>query len=71
MPIAAIIAAIFLPPLGVYLDRGIGGAFWLCLVLTILFFLPGQIFALASILLPRYRARKAKPTTGAAFDGGA
>lgn len=71
MPIAAIIAAIFLPPLGVYLDRGITPAFWLCLLLTILFFVPGQIFALVTILTPRFRAGATKPLQPRSFDGGA
>jgi uncharacterized membrane protein YqaE (UPF0057 family) len=46
MRIAAIIAAILLPPLGVFLVRGMGRDFWIATVLTILFFLPGMFFAL-------------------------
>ena len=52
---AAIVAALFLPPLGIFLDAGIGRAFWIATVLTITFFVPGVIFALVSIL-GRHRA---------------
>jgi uncharacterized membrane protein YqaE (UPF0057 family) len=49
----AIIAAILLPPLGVFLDRGITPAFWVAVALTCLGFIPGVIFALFTILRPR------------------
>lgn len=42
----AVIASIFLPPLGVFLDRGIGKSFWLTCLLTLIAFVPGMIFAL-------------------------
>ncbi|MBA3897586.1 MAG: YqaE/Pmp3 family membrane protein [Sphingomonadaceae bacterium] len=42
----AVVAAIPLPPLGVFLDRGIGAPFWLTCMLTIAAFVPGMIFAL-------------------------
>jgi uncharacterized membrane protein YqaE (UPF0057 family) len=42
----AVIAAIFLPPLGVFLDRGIGKSFWLTCLLTLIAFVPGMVFAL-------------------------
>lgn len=48
----AIVAAILLPPLGVFLDRGITPAFWICVALTCLGFIPGVIFALLTILCP-------------------
>ena len=51
----AIVAAILLPPLGVFLDRGIGPAFWIAAALTLLFFVPGILFALFAILRPRLR----------------
>jgi uncharacterized membrane protein YqaE (UPF0057 family) len=41
-----IIAAILLPPLGVFLKVGLGGAFWLNILLTLLGFVPGMIHAL-------------------------
>jgi uncharacterized membrane protein YqaE (UPF0057 family) len=49
----AILAAILLPPLGVFLDRGITPAFWISVVLTCLGFIPGVIHSLVIILLPR------------------
>jgi len=52
---AAIVAALFLPPLGVFLDRGITPAFWIVTALTLLFFVPGVIFALVTILKPKAR----------------
>lgn len=48
-----IIIAIFIPPLGVFLNRGCSGAFWLNLILTLFFFLPGLIHALVIILRSR------------------
>lgn len=45
--VVLIILAILLPPLAVYLHQGeINGKFWLSLLLTFLFFLPGIIYAL-------------------------
>lgn len=49
--IAEIIAAILLPPLGVFLNRGLGSHFWISVVLTILAFVPGVIYALYLILI--------------------
>lgn len=46
-----VILAILLPPLAVYLHEGvINGKFWLDLLLTLLFFLPGVIYALIVVL---------------------
>lgn len=45
MDIVRIIAAIILPPLGVFLQVGIGKHFWINIVLTILGFIPGIIHA--------------------------
>ncbi len=46
-----VILAILLPPLAVYLHEGvINGKFWLDLVLTLLLFLPGVIYALIVVL---------------------
>ncbi|WP_407493309.1 YqaE/Pmp3 family membrane protein [Pseudooceanicola sp. MF1-13] len=50
MDILRIIIAIFIPPLGVFLQVGLGGAFWLNLLLTILGYIPGIIHALYIIL---------------------
>jgi uncharacterized membrane protein YqaE (UPF0057 family) len=45
------ILAILLPPLAVYLKEGIiSGKFWLSLVLTLLFWIPGVIYALIVVL---------------------
>jgi uncharacterized membrane protein YqaE (UPF0057 family) len=46
-----VILAILLPPLAVYLHEGeINGKFWLSILLTILFWVPGVIYALIVIL---------------------
>jgi uncharacterized membrane protein YqaE (UPF0057 family) len=56
--IGAIIAALLVPPLGVWLARGLGPAFWLSLVLTCLAFVPGMIFALVAVLAPDFMAAR-------------
>jgi uncharacterized membrane protein YqaE (UPF0057 family) len=46
-----VIIAILLPPLAVFLHQGeINGKFWIDLILTLLFYLPGLIYALVVIL---------------------
>lgn len=40
-----ILCAIFLPPLGVFLQVGIGKDFWINILLTLLGYLPGIIHA--------------------------
>ncbi|MBL7730786.1 MAG: YqaE/Pmp3 family membrane protein [Chitinophagaceae bacterium] len=46
-----VILAILLPPLAVYLHEGeINNRFWISLLLTLLFWLPGIIYALIIIL---------------------
>lgn len=46
-----VIVAILLPPLAVYLHQGeINSKFWIDLLLTLLFYLPGLIYALVVIL---------------------
>lgn len=50
MSAATVIAAILLPPLGIFLARGMGRDFWIAAILTALFFLPGMIFALFVVL---------------------
>ncbi|RAU83482.1 YqaE/Pmp3 family membrane protein [Pontibacter arcticus] len=44
--VVEIILAILLPPLAVFLHDGIGTSFWINIILTLLFFLPGIIHAL-------------------------
>ncbi|HKL39835.1 MAG TPA: YqaE/Pmp3 family membrane protein [Cryomorphaceae bacterium] len=45
-----IILTILLPPLGVALVFGIGTEFWISLILTLLFYVPGLIYSLIVIL---------------------
>ena len=46
-----VILAILLPPLAVYLHQGeINNKFWISLILTILFWIPGVIYALVVVL---------------------
>lgn len=46
-----VIVAILLPPLGMYLHEGeINSRFWISLLLTLLFYLPGLIYTLVIIL---------------------
>ncbi|MBC6421506.1 MAG: YqaE/Pmp3 family membrane protein [Hormoscilla sp. SP5CHS1] len=40
-----ILCAIFLPPLGVFLQVGLGKDFWINILLTLLGYLPGIIHA--------------------------
>jgi uncharacterized membrane protein YqaE (UPF0057 family) len=40
-----IVAAVLLPPLAVFLAKGIGKAFFINLLLTLFFFVPGIIHA--------------------------
>ncbi|KAK8056405.1 plasma membrane proteolipid 3 [Apiospora rasikravindrae] len=48
--ICKIILAIFLPPLGVFLERGCGADFFINILLTILGYIPGIVHALYIIL---------------------
>ena len=49
--VVQVIFAILIPPLGVFLHEGeINGRFWIDLLLTILFFIPGMIYALIVVL---------------------
>lgn len=45
MDFVRILIAILLPPLGVFLQVGIGGAFWLNILLTLLGYIPGIVHA--------------------------
>ena len=46
-----VILALLLPPLAVYLHQGeINSKFWISLILTLLFFIPGVIYALIVVL---------------------
>lgn len=46
MDVLRIILAIILPPLGVFLQVGIGMHFWLNILLTLLGYIPGIIHAI-------------------------
>lgn len=50
MDIIRIIFSILIPPLGVFLQVGIGGHFWLNIILTLCGYIPGIIHALYVIL---------------------
>ena len=45
MDIIRIIAAVLLPPLGVFLQVGLGKHFWINIILTLLGYIPGIIHA--------------------------
>lgn len=50
MDIVRLLCAIFIPPLGVFLQVGIGFQFWLNIVLTICGYVPGIIHAVYIII---------------------
>lgn len=54
----AVIAAILLPPLGIFLTRGLAPEFWIGVVLTLLGWVPGVVFALFVLLRPRAAREK-------------
>ena len=45
-----VVIAIFIPPLAVAMHQGLTGKFWISLILTLLFFLPGLLYSLYVIL---------------------
>ena len=45
MDLVRILVAILLPPLGVFLQVGIGKHFWINIVLTLLGYIPGIVHA--------------------------
>ena len=50
MDVVRILAAIILPPLGVFLQVGLGLHFWLNILLTLLGYVPGIIHAVWVVL---------------------
>ena len=46
MDILRIILSIFLPPLGVFLQVGIGKHFWINIILTLCGYIPGLVHAI-------------------------
>ncbi|MGD9733007.1 MAG: YqaE/Pmp3 family membrane protein [Desulfamplus sp.] len=45
MELVKIILSVLLPPLGVFIEVGIGKQFWINIVLTLLGYLPGVVHA--------------------------
>ena len=50
MDIIHIIIAILLPPLGVFLQEGLGKHFWINIILTLLGYIPGIVHAIYIII---------------------
>jgi uncharacterized membrane protein YqaE (UPF0057 family) len=46
MDLIRIILSVIIPPLGVFFQVGIGGQFWLNILLTLLGYIPGLIHAI-------------------------
>lgn len=46
MDLIRIIVAVILPPLGVFLQVGIGKHFWINIILTLLGYIPGIVHAI-------------------------
>lgn len=51
MTIIQIIISVLIPPLGVFLKRGLGWSFVLSILLTLLGYIPGLIYALYVVVL--------------------
>ncbi len=45
MDILRVLLSILLPPVGVFLQVGLGGQFWLNIILTLLGYIPGVVHA--------------------------
>lgn len=50
MTIIRIIASVIIPPVGVFLKRGLGFSFLISILLTILGYVPGLIYALFVVI---------------------
>lgn len=50
MDVLRIVLAILIPPLGVFLQVGLGVQFWINVLLTLLGYVPGMIHAIYVIL---------------------
>ncbi|MEK8088414.1 YqaE/Pmp3 family membrane protein [Thermithiobacillus plumbiphilus] len=46
MDLIRIILSVLIPPLGVFLQVGLGGQFWLNVLLTLLGYIPGLVHAI-------------------------
>ncbi len=58
--VGQVVAAVLLPPLGVFLKHGTGRDFWIACALTLIGFLPGLVFSLWIVLR---KARDEAPVT--------
>lgn len=47
-----VVASVIIPPVGVFLKRGLGLSFFLSIVLTILGYVPGLIYAIWVVTRP-------------------
>jgi uncharacterized membrane protein YqaE (UPF0057 family) len=59
MDIVRILVAVLLPPLGVFLQEGLGKRFWINVLLTMLGYLPGVAHAV--YVIARYDPRRPHP----------
>ncbi|MGN6032695.1 MAG: YqaE/Pmp3 family membrane protein [Thermomicrobiales bacterium] len=50
MTIVRLIASILIPPLGVFLKRGFGWSFVISIILTLLAYVPGLVYAIWVVL---------------------
>lgn len=50
--VLAIVLAVILPPIGVWMVEGIGMIFLVSLILTCLAYVPGMVFSLVAVLRP-------------------
>ena len=48
------VAAILLPPLGVFMARGLTPAFWVTVVATLVGWVPGAVLALMLLFIPEW-----------------
>ncbi|MBM3927668.1 MAG: YqaE/Pmp3 family membrane protein [Sphingomonadales bacterium] len=48
--VGQVVAAVLVPPLGVFLKHGLARNFWVACIATVMGFLPGVAFALWSVL---------------------
>ena len=62
-----VLLATFVPPVGVFMQVGLGGAFWLNVLLSLFFYIPGQLHALWVISTRREDGR---PEAGGAMTFG-
>ena len=58
MRAAPVIAAVLVPPLGVYLGEGVTRHFWIAAGLTLLAFLPGAIYSVLVVTRPDWFTRR-------------